>query len=355
MKNNFRIDSHKLMLHVDRVSDWLKGKIICPIYLEIAPSGTCNHRCIFCALDYLDYKPKFLEEKVLKSAVKQAGILGVKSIMYAGEGEPLLHKDIAKIISYTKGCGIDVAVTTNGVLLKRDLSKEILKSLSWVRVSLNAGRSSTYSKIHNTGKNDFSEVLQNLEAAVKIKNRYKLAVTIGVQLLLLKENIKEVFILAKLLKDIGVDYLTIKPYSQHPLSITHIKPVLEYKNYSVMSAKLNKIQSDKFRIIFRSQTMQRLDSDKDYKHCLGLPFWAYISACGDVYACSTFLGKKEFCSGNIYRTDFNNIIGGRRRREIIRVAALKLDTSRCRDVCRLDKINSYLWELKNPGAHVNFI
>lgn len=355
MRNNFRIDNHKLMLHVDRVSAWLRGKTICPIYLEIAPSGACNHRCIFCALDYLNYKPEFLDEKVLKSAVKQAGVLGVKSIMYAGEGEPLLHKDICKIISYTKGRGIDVAVTTNGVLLKRGLSKEILKFLSWVRVSLNAGRGSTYSKIHNSGKNDFNKVLQNLEDAVKIKAKYKLAVIIGAQLLLLKENIKEVVILAKLLKGMGVDYLTIKPYSRHPLSLARIKPVSEYKNYAYINAKLNKIQTDKFKIIFRSQTMRRLDVAKDYRHCLGLPFWAYISACGDVYACSTFLGKKEFSCGNIYRSCFKAVINGRRRREIIRKAALKLDMSGCREACRLDKINSYLWELKNPGPHVNFI
>ena len=27
----------------------------------------------------------------------------------------------------------------------------------------------------------------------------------------------------------------------------------------------------------------------------------------------------------------------------------------CREACRLDEINKYLYEIKHPGEHVNFI
>jgi hypothetical protein len=33
----------------------------------------------------------------------------------------------------------------------------------------------------------------------------------------------------------------------------------------------------------------------------------------------------------------------------------KLDVSRCRVNCRMDEINRYLWDLKSPPEHVNFI
>lgn len=355
VEDYFRIDSHKLMFHVARVNDWLRGKTIYPIYLEIAPAGGCNHRCIFCALDYLGYKPGFLDLTVLKTTIKQASALGIKSIMYAGEGEPLLHKDICEIVRYTENSGIDVAITTNGVLLKKEVSRKILKFLSWIRVSLNAGKSKTYAKIHRAPKEDFYKVLKNLKDAVKIKNRNRLKTTIGAQLLLLPENVREVFTLAELLKDIGVDYLIIKPYSQHPLSNSHIDPAFKYENYAYMNTKLRKIQSDSFRIIVREQTIKRLSTTRDYKHCLGLPFWAYINAQGDVYACSAFLGKKEFYYGNIYKYNFRNIMNSRRRKSIMDRMSSRWDVTKCREVCRLDKINSYLWELKNQGPHVNFI
>ncbi|MFH1692433.1 MAG: radical SAM protein [Candidatus Omnitrophota bacterium] len=355
MRDDFRIDAHKLMFHVGRVHDWLRQKAICPIYLEIAPAGICNHRCIFCAVDYLDYKPDFLDPEVLKKTVKQAADMGVKSIMYAGEGEPLLNKNMDQIVPFTKKCGIDVAITTNGVLLKKDLSLKILKHLSWIRFSFNAGTPKTYAKVHRSQASDFHKVITNIKDAVRIKKLQGLKTTIGVQLLLIPENIKEVFTLAALMKKIGVDYLTIKPYSQHPLSKSRISPGFKYKDYLFLKKRLDMLENSRFKIIFRTDTMERLNAPKDYKYCYGLPFWAYINAKGDVYACSAFLGKKEFCYGNIYKNTFKGIIRSRRRKEILNMAGSKLDITKCREVCRLDKINTYLWELKHPGPHVNFI
>lgn len=351
----FQIDSHKLIFHVQRVARWLEGGRIFPLYMEIAPSGGCNHRCIFCALDYLKYRSRFLDKDVLRKTVDQAASLGVKSIMYAGEGEPLLHQDIAEIISFTKASGIDAAITTNGVLLSRELAGKILRLLSWIRISLNAGRSSTYAKVHRAGVEDFGKVLSNLEGAVAIKNKGRLPVSIGVQLLLIPENSGEVFRLAGLLKEIGVDYLTVKPYSQHPLSQSRLQASFDYSKYLGLGKRLEQLQSKDFRVFFREVTMKRLEGDRDYSHCYGLPFWAYIDACGDVYGCSAFLSKQEFCYGNIYTESFRRIISGRRRDQIVKNAALRLDAGKCRKVCRLDKINSYLWELKHPRPHVNFI
>jgi len=49
---------------------------------------------------------------------------GVKSIIYAGEGEPLLHREAPDIINKTKSLGIDAAMSTNGVLLTQEVSRE---------------------------------------------------------------------------------------------------------------------------------------------------------------------------------------------------------------------------------------
>jgi len=343
------------MFHPDRVAGWMKGKAVCPIYLEIAPSGTCNHRCIFCAIDYLGYKRGILDSDLLKETLKSARDLGVRSVMFAGEGEPLLHKDICEIAAFTKKLGIDAAITTNGVLLTKEKSLHLLKYLSWIRISLNAGISKTYAKVHRTSEEDFYKVLSNIKEAVRIKNKYKFKASIGVQFLLIPENKTEVFTLAKLLKKAGVDYLTVKPYSQHPLSVCRMSPGLKYENLISMGKSLQRIETRHFKIIFRDLTIARLSIAKDYQRCLGLPFWAYIDSCGDVYACSSFLGEKDFCYGNIYKESFSGIINGKRRRNIIDRISLKMDATKCRQACRLDKINSYLWELKHPGSHVNFI
>ena len=92
MTDRYKIDSHKLMYHVPKVNDWLDKKTIYPIYMEVSPAGACNHRCTFCALDFMEYQKRYLDASVFKERLIEMGQLGVKSIMYAGEGEPFLHK-----------------------------------------------------------------------------------------------------------------------------------------------------------------------------------------------------------------------------------------------------------------------
>lgn len=55
MGDKIRMDSHKLIYHPEQVAKWLRGENIYPIEVEISPSGACNHRCVFCAVDYVGY------------------------------------------------------------------------------------------------------------------------------------------------------------------------------------------------------------------------------------------------------------------------------------------------------------
>ena len=353
--DKYRIDSHKLIYHPKRVLDWFEGRDIYPIYIEIAPYGGCNHRCIFCALDYLGYKPVKIDTKTLKKFIDDIASKGVKSVMFAGEGEPLLNKDLPGLVRYTKEKGIDVAITTNGVLLSKDISEKILPYLSWLRISFNAGTARTYSYVHGTDPEDFETVIKNLKEAVRIKNKWGCPSTIGAQFLLLNENYKEATLLAGILKKIGADYLIVKPYSQHPLSINKLKITLDYKKLLFIEKRLDEYIGGGFDIIFRKNTMLKIVSEKPYKKCLGLPFWAYLAANGDLYACSSFLGDKRFCYGNIYQKSFDKIWKGQKRKTIAYMIKYKWDITNCREVCRLDEINRYLWELRNPSEHVNFI
>ena len=353
--DKLRIDSHKLIYHPQRVCQWLEGKNIYPIYIEIAPSGACNHRCIFCGLDYIGYKKQYINTACLNRFLETASQKGVKSIMYAGEGEPLLHKDITEIVNKTKENNIDAAITTNGVYLTEEFSDKALESLSWARVSLNAGKKETYAKIHRTKEEDFVSVINNIKYAVEIRDKNRLSVVIGAQILLLPQNFREITTLAKILKDIGADYLIIKPYSKHPLSKNDLNTDIPEREINDIREKLSQIETERFNIIFREHTLEKLSQEKPYRRCLGISFWTYINANGDVYACSSFLGDENFCFGNICRQDFEQIWEGEKRKRIMDRINNELDARNCRQACRLDEINRYLWQLKHPPEHVNFI
>ena len=354
--DKYDIDSHKLMYHVRRVHDFLDGKMIYPIYMEISPSGACNHRCTYCGLDFMEYKARYLDTDILKERLSELGSLGLKSIMYAGEGEPFLHRNMAEIIEHTKKSKIDVAVTTNGVLLSKKIADSVLAFTEWIKVSINGATPETYAKIHRGGAGDFDKVIENMSYAAKVKKNNNYACTLGMQLVLLPENAHEVLQMAALAKDIGMDYLVIKPYSQHPQSKTALYSSVQYSDYEYLENQLDKFNTDSFNVIFRMRAMKKWDKgERNYRRCLALPFWSYIDAGGNVWGCSVYLGDERFLYGNIYEQTFQDIWNGDKRMQSLREVSEKLDISQCRVNCRMDEINRYLWKLKFPPRHVNFI
>ncbi len=354
--DKFRIDGHKLLYHVPRVNDWMEGKNTYPIYMEISPAGNCNHRCVYCGLDFMKYQNRRLKTEVLRERLAELGRLGLKSIMYAGEGEPFLHPDMPLITELTRAAGIDPAFTTNGVLLDEARAARVLPVTSWIKVSINAGTKATYAAVHGCKEGDFDTVLGNMRRAAALRRATKVPCTLGMQILLLPENSREVTTLAGIARDIGMDYLVVKPYSQHPQSETTKYAGISYEQHAPLADELAAYDTKDFQVIFRMQAMRRWDAaGKRYGCCLALPFWSYIDAGGGVWGCSVYLSDDRFYYGSIYENTFEEIWTGERRMNSLAWVREKLDISQCRVNCRMDAVNQYLWELKNPPAHVNFI
>ncbi len=186
--DKYRIDSHKLLYHIPRVNDWLNGKAVYPIYMEVSPVGSCNHRCIFCAYDYIGHPNRKLETNRLLAFIDEVAECGIKSLLFAGEGEPLLHSDLDKFVIHAKNRAIDVGIFTNGYLLKEAVAEKILPCLTFIRFSFNGGSAENYAKIHKAGAEVFDKVLKNIEIVVKLKEEKKLDLNVGCQYVLLPEN-----------------------------------------------------------------------------------------------------------------------------------------------------------------------
>ncbi len=353
--DQFRIDSHKLMLHPKRVADWMDGKNIGPIYMEVSPSGACNHRCVFCGYDFMGHVPKYLNTDIYVSRVEGMAATGVKSVLFSGEGESFMHKDFCKICNSTKAAGIDVAIASNGVLMTPDKLEQIIEGVSWIKVSCNGTTPGSYKDIQGTVAEDFDKVINNLKEAVALRKRTGSKCSLGLQSLLLPENSSEMVALATICRDIGLDYMVVKPYSQHPQGVAKDYKDLTYESFSGLEEELRKLNTDAFKVIYRGYTMQRLlEKDRGYERCLSLPFWSYMDVDGNIWGCGIFIGDERFGYGNIADESFEDIWNGKKRKDSMEWFK-NFDVSECRTNCRMDKINAYLWELANPNAHVNFI
>jgi len=364
MTNSYRIDNHKLIFHPQRVAQWQAdneqwdtAKSIYPIYLEISPVGHCNHRCVFCAKDYIGYQKREIPYEILKQRITEMAGLGVKSIMFAGEGEPLLYKKLPEIIEHCENVGIDTSLTTNFAMASDEALETYVKNCKWIKVSLNAGNAKVYSEIHRTKEEDFNKVLENLSKAVSLRKEMGKGSTLGAQMLLLPENFNSAAELAGHSRDKGLDYLVIKPYSQHLMSNTKKYEDISYSDYMFLEKELEKYNTETFKVIFRANTMKKMTNKVErYKKCCAVPFfWGYIMSDGNVFGCSSFLENPEFCYGNINENSFKEIWEGQRRKENFEYIKTIMNAENCRINCRMDEINRYLWELKNPSPHVNFI
>lgn len=354
MTDRWRIDSHKLMYHPERVAQWKaadtweKAKKLYPIYFEITSASACNHRCTFCSVDAIGYPNIMFDSETMVRRIHEAANLGVKAVMFGGTGEPLLHKRMDYIVRSAANSGVDVAFTTNGIALHR-LTE--IPRCSWIKVSLNAGTKESYAKIHKTNPKDWDRVWENITDAVKRKG----PCTIGVQCVVLPENLYDMRALAQLCIEAGVDYLVLKPYTQATFMLGTRYKDLNYKSMDSYLWGVMDFSTDKFKVIYRSASFQQEDEKVHrYDRCYATPnFWAYAMGDGRLFTCSAHLLDARFCIGNLYENTFQELWEGDRRRQVWEMMQ-DFDIKQCRLNCRMDKQNQYLSEF-GKVEHVNFI
>lgn len=351
--SNLFLDGHKLIYHLPQVEKWLKGKEIIPIHAEISPTILCNHRCFFCYQDFRERKHTLMRDVLLK-LLWSFHKVGVKSVLLAGEGEPMVNKYTPEAIIYGSRIGLDMALNSNGVIMARKIAERILPHLTWFRWSIMAATPKIYAKIHGTDPQDLERVKENIRMCVEIKKKHDLKVTLGIQQVLLTENANDVFNTAKLSKELGVDYYVLKPFSYHPQNKYQPANRL-YLTHRDELKKAETLATNDFTVIIRWATFAD-EGRRDYDQCFGLPFLVQVSADGGVYSCCPFFGDKRFLYGNLYQEPFEQILKGWRRKEVMKYVIEKINVHKeCMTHCRHHNINKFVWQLKHPPEHINFI
>lgn len=356
MENKYGIDSHKLMYHPERVAQFKNNELVSPISMELSLTGGCNHRCIFCSADYLGHNTAFVDKTTLMENMKVLSENGLKSVYLAGSGEPLLHPDVVDIIKELKvGCGLDVALSSNGVLLTSEIAEKILPYLSWVRLSFNAIRKETYNYIHQGREDDLETVIRNVNDAVALKRRKGLEVTLGIQAILIQENYDEMEEMALKLKELGADYFTVKALLKDNRTAAAVTADFTFEELKGLEERLDAVGSEQFDTIVRIRTMsKRLRKDaRNFNRCFALPFSFFMDADGGLWSCCTHVGDEAFYYGNIKEGIITKDpeIFFRRTREVSETR----DISKCPLGCRFEYMNEYLYSLRSSSKHVNFI
>lgn len=357
-QNDYMMDGHKLLWHLDRVAAWQAGELIAPIYVEISPVSFCNHRCQFCGLDFAQAERISLDTAVTCRSLKDMARLGVKSVMFAGEGEPLLHPGLPEMVAAAREGGLDVSITTNGSLGTAELWQRLVPHLSWLRFSVDAGSPEVYAKVHGVGAAAFAGTVESIRQALNVRDAMQSRCTIGVQFLLIRDTLHDIEAAIRLFDSLGVDYLSFKPYSEHPQMLNKSGFSYTAEDSAVIEERVKRLRGDcRSRIIFRkAATDSYAAGRKAFDHCCALPFWGYISSRGDFYTCSVFLNDERFSVGNIGVETMQEILFGMRRQSSVAYGSEELVVGHeCRVNCRMARINEFLAMIKQRPEHSNFI
>jgi MoaA/NifB/PqqE/SkfB family radical SAM enzyme len=340
---------------MDRVNEYLEHGDCYPLYMEISPVGNCNHRCIFCAYDYLGYPNRKLETERTLSLLDELADCGLRSILFAGEGEPLIHPDLSEFIFRAQNRGIDTALFTNGQLLKRELSEKILPALTFIRFSFNGGTRGNYSDIHSVRPEVFDRVVSNIKETVEIRKKYGLRVDIGVQFVLLPENFDFLLSAIDILNQCGVDYVAIKPFMQRESQAYRLLEQFTPDKTSDLFEEAEKRSDDAFKVIIRKQTFQEYGV-RNYERCYGTPFISVLNSAGIISTCLPYWEREAFSYGSIYENSFQEIWCSTERAAIKQNLEHHLMARDCPPNCRSNSINDFLWNLRHPTVrHLNFI
>jgi len=214
----------KLFLSPKKIANFLLVKISLflkmkdclglPFNINIEPTGSCNYECVKCERFSDGYRDegeivrgKHMPFEHYLKIIDDIGDF-LLSLRLWNFGEPLLHKDIFRMISYAKKKNIIVAISSNLSLLSPSGAEELVScGLDYLVVSFDGGSAETYSLYH--GVDYFEKVMENIKALVSAKEKLSsLTPFIELQFIVMRGNERELGKVKKFSEELGVNKIT---------------------------------------------------------------------------------------------------------------------------------------------------
>lgn len=299
-----------------------------------ALGSPCNLRCRYCYFGIPENK--VLKSKVSDITTKEAlnfienlSRLSIKRICIAG-GEPLLNKNIFKILNAIKKIQIQTTIATNGTLITDKIAFQIIKNnVTAVLVSLDSYKAD----YHNKWRGGFDATIQGIKNLVIQKKRAKNKIKIGIYTVVTKKNIKDIIDIMDFVVDLGVDYYVAQPIWLPKNNPLYKQLSLTKKEGIVLKHVISEMQKRKDKIVIPNNEYLALfeknfTGQKKYcaQDCFGGKTLFFIDPKGNIYDCpSTFKINETEHPANIKKDELFNLVLKTRQQKPLKCKLFSID------------------------------
>ncbi|WP_307141252.1 radical SAM protein [Siphonobacter sp. SORGH_AS_1065] len=103
--------------------------------IQIHPTRKCNLTCLHCYSSSSPHLKEMLDPAALSRFLAYARHEGFNTISVSG-GEPFMYTHLEEVLAFAQAEGFNTGIATNGMLLKTDRARRILKHADIVAVSI---------------------------------------------------------------------------------------------------------------------------------------------------------------------------------------------------------------------------
>jgi MoaA/NifB/PqqE/SkfB family radical SAM enzyme len=199
--SNRTIDPHRYHEAVEPVM----GTVVTsdPVCLYLETTNRCNLLCTTCPRTYADLEPPAdMSWELFTRIVDQ--VPNIARVVLHGVGEPMLVKELPRMVRYLKDRGAYVLFNTNGTVLTAKKGRELSDcGLDELRVSLDAADARTFLQIR--GRDYFNRIVRNVRTFTEMQAREKLQQPrLSLWLTGLKETLSQLSDFVRIAHEIGV-------------------------------------------------------------------------------------------------------------------------------------------------------
>ncbi len=304
-----------------KLESFRNGDITSPICVRIKPTNRCNHDCWWCiyAQDFRKGNPQgcyhlktqmhndiSLQDEMptekLLDLIKELSGMGVRSIIFTGGGEPLLHPGIVPAMDSVIRAGMRLSIITNGQLLNESRA-EILHKADWVRISMDYINEDQAKQSRGISGAAFNQIFVNLKDFCQSKPA---SCDCAVNFIVTQENAGDLMQIAAILRECGINNIRFSPMWCDGFLDYHA-PIKDCVHSMIQAAKRKyEIESfsilDAYHILSPTKLVVR-----DVPRCFYMQTVPSIGADLCVYACHNKAYDKSGEIGTIANQSFRDL------------------------------------------------